>query len=89
MQHKEIFSKNLRLGDWRHSALKCGGFLLWVGKASKNGSLPVHISSAGLFLLAHLPQRARSASVQHLQSTKTKTIFTSCLNFLPLTMINF
>lgn len=85
MRHKEIRTIDLRVGVWRHTALKCGRFFLWVGKTSEKGSLPVHISSAGLFLLAHLPIQARSASDQRLQTTNTKTISTSCQNSLPLT----
>ena len=85
MRHKEIRTIDLPVGVWRHMALKCGRFFLWVGKTSEKGSLPVHISSAGLFLLAHPPIQARSASDQRLQTTNTKTIFTSCQNSRPLT----
>ena len=83
MQHNR--TKDCRVGDWRHSPLKCNMGLIQNRKATISDCHSVHFSSAGLILVAHLPQQTTSPSTQQQQKSKPNTIFTTCLFFQPLT----
>lgn len=83
MQHNR--SRNCRVGDWRNSPLKCNFAFIQNRKATISDCHSDHFSSAGLILVAHLPQQTTSASTQLKQKSTPNTIFTTCLFSQPLT----
>lgn len=83
MQHNRI--QNYRVGDWRNSPLKYNGACLQKSRAVISNCPAHHFPSAGLFLVAHLPQQATSASTQQKQNSSPFPIFTTCLISRPLT----
>jgi hypothetical protein len=83
MQHN--LKKDYRVGDWMDSPLKCVLGLFKNRKATISDCPPFHFSSAGLSMVARLPQQTTSLSTQQQQISRPFTIFTTCLFFQPLT----
>jgi hypothetical protein len=75
-------TQSCRVGVWRNSPLKCD----YIKRRTTFSDCPsIHFSSAGLSLVAHLPQQTTSVSTQQQQCSMSITIFTTCLNSQPLT----
>ena len=84
MQHN--LKKDYRVGDWMDNPLKCVLGLFKNRKATISDCPPFHFSSAGLSMVARLPQQTTSLSTQQQQISRPFTIFTTCLNSQPLTI---